>query len=307
MKISNYDQFEYDYSTYWKNRNYEHFAEVMSLSKLFKGLKGKWFLDVGGSYGRHLPSYTSNYSNPIILDYSLNTLINNKERIRSKYPQTELVAANVYHLPFRSNTFDGAMMIRVLHHIQEPESYLKEISTVLKSKSIYIQEFANKIHIKARIKHLLKGDFKFFTVEPYQQPSHGNKEGSKGEESVFLNFHPKSINQVLRKFGFNKITQVNTSFLRLPAFKKILPFKLHILFEKILQKLLSWTNLAPSIFYKLTLIKKLARETSYDNLEEILICPKCKGELNFKKEECICKECKHRYEKVVGIWDFRIQ
>lgn len=307
MKISNYDKFEYDYSTYWKNRNYEHFAEVISLKTLLKNMRGDWFLDVGGSYGRHLPTYSNNFKHCVIVDYSLNTLINNRERIGSKFPNTHLIAANAYFLPFKKNVFDGAVMVRVLHHIQEPRLYLKELTHTLKNDAQYIQEFANKMHLKAILKHTIKGDLKFFNPLPYQQPTTGKPEGSTGEESIFLNYHPSNIKKLLHEEGFFKTKQINASFFRLPLLKRLIPFKLLIFLETISQRIFSWTNIAPSIFYKLKLKKNTEINPEIDELEDTLVCPRCKGDLIFKKEECNCPKCKTSFEKVVGIWDFRTQ
>jgi ubiquinone/menaquinone biosynthesis C-methylase UbiE len=306
MKISNYDQFDYDYSKYWKNRNYEHVSEVHALSKLMNDMKGKWFMDLGGSYGRHLPNYYSKYENPIIVDYSLNTLINNKERIWKSYPNTKLVAANAYYLPFRDSVFDGSTMVRVLHHIENTDQFFTELVRVLKDKSTHIQEFANKMHIKARITHLLKMDKAFFSTEPYQQPTHNNFEGSNGIESVFLNFHPTYLKKMLKEKGFRLLTKQGVSYLRLGILKKIFPSILLFNLEKLMQKMFGRTHISPSIFYKLSL-KKDSKSKDYEAFEDILVCPKCKTDLKFRNEECVCTQCKNRYEKVAGVWDFRVQ
>lgn len=307
MKISNYDEFEYDYSTYWKNRNYEHFAEVIALKKLFLEDNGNFFIDIGGSFGRHLPMYYNKFKNPIIVDYSLNTLLNNKFRILENYPNTKLIAANVYFLPFRESSIDGSAMIRVLHHIEDFDKFYKQLSYVLKDNATHIQEFANKIHIKARIKHLLKRDFKFFDLTPYQQPTALNFEGSNGTETVFLNYHPEFIIKEVSKFGFTLEDKLGVSYFRINFIKRLVPLKLLIWLEGITQKIFGRTSLAPSIFFKLKIKKSKENNNTYNKLEDILVCPKCKSELIFKKDICTCSECKNKYEKVADIWDFRVQ
>lgn len=307
MKISNYDEFEYDYSTYWKNRNYEHFSEVIVLKKLLNKIKGKWFLDIGGSFGRHLPVYYEHFTNPIIVDYSLNTLINNKFRIWEKNPNTTLIAANVYYLPFKESSVGASMMIRVLHHIEQPDLYFNEISRVLKNESVHIQEFANKVHLKAKISHLLRRDFKFFSSDPYQQPTAKNYEGSNGVETIFLNFHPKDILNRFQNLGFKLVEKVGVSFFRIEIMKRIIPIKILVRLEGFVQSVLGKTNIAPSIFYKFKLDKKETEQTKDSKLEDILVCPKCKSQLQFKKEECFCTNCRSKFEKVADIWDFRIQ
>lgn len=306
MKVTNYDEFEYDYSTYWKHRNYEHFAEVLVLKKFFLNKNGDWFLDIGGSFGRHLPIYYKKFKKPIILDYSLNTLINNRDRILEKYPNTTLISANVYFLPFKESVFDGAMMVRVIHHIEDVPAVLGQIQKILRNKAGYIQEFANKMHIKAVIRHLLKRDFSFFSTKSFQQPTQAQFEGSNGMETTFQNFHPKYIQQELVNKGFEIKKKCGVSFFRISFIKRALPIKVLIFLESLAQVLFGRTNISPSIFLDCEM-KKKNLSGNKQGLEDILICPKCNSELSFKKEDCVCTKCKNRYEKVAGIWDFRVQ
>jgi len=43
----------------------------------------------------------------------------------NKYPGIHLIAANAYKMPFKNNTFDGGLMVRVLHHIENPKEKLQ--------------------------------------------------------------------------------------------------------------------------------------------------------------------------------------
>lgn len=304
MKISNYDENDYDYSVYWKNRNYEHNSEVTVLSKLLNNESGEWFLDIGGSFGRHLPIYSKNFKHPVITDYSLNTLINNKFRILKNYPSANLVAANAYFLPFRNSVFNGTMMVRVLHHLEDSKLAFNEAQRCSQSNSIHIQEVANKVHLKARIKHMF--DLKFFDWTPYQQPTKHSFEGTNGTETVFLNYHPDYIRDQFTKLNFKLISKTSVSMFRLGIFKRIFSPTLLNLFEKIFQLTLGWTYLAPSVFLKFKNLNS-SETIKYNKLEDILVCPKCKSELKFKNEECVCTECNSKFEKVAGVWDFRIE
>ena len=82
MKVTNYDKYNYDYSTYWKGREYENLAEEVTLKRMFKTMRGVFFLDVGGSFGRNHYLYKNQYSTPIIADYSFNTLKANYKKIK---------------------------------------------------------------------------------------------------------------------------------------------------------------------------------------------------------------------------------
>ncbi len=306
MKISNYDEQSYDYSTYWNNREYENEAEKIVLERFLKNEKGNWFIDIGGSFGRNTPLYSNKYKQCIIGDYSLETLIKNRDEIVKRFPNTELIALNAYNLPFRENSFDGAMMIRVLHHISNPEEYFSELTRVLSPNSIYIQEIANKIHIKAALKHISKGDFSFFNHDQYQQPSQGNNEGGDGSKDVFLNFHPAMISKQLKEKSLKQIDRFGASYLRIPQLKKFIKPSILVNIERILQFIFKYTYIAPSIFIKFKSMKENKIIVEKSNLQDILCCPKCKGELEINVNDAKCITCSMKYEKKDNIWDFRI-
>ncbi len=306
--VTDYDLFDYDYSTYWKNRSYENLAEKNILNKIFQNEKGIWFLDIGGSYGRVTSTYYSRYSNPIILDYSMKTLQKNKENILSRYPNAILIAGNAYKMPFKDNTFDGALMVRVLHHIENVPEYFKAIHRVMANNSVYVQEVPNKVHLKASIKALLQLNFKFFDKTPYEHPlSNAEAEGTgKGLKGIFYNYHPQDIKEKLEKVGFQVKKKYGCSFLRIPFLKLILNEDIMMFFEKIFQKTLSWTNIPPSIFFVSRTKNEDQKEISHD-LNQILQCPSCNSSLQFKfSTEAYCKKCKKKFNKENDIWDFRV-
>lgn len=308
-KVTDYDFFEYDYANYWSNRRYENEAEKILLSKIFGSKNGNWFLDIGGSYGRLSSTYCKKYTNPIILDYSLQTLVKNKDILKTKYPNIQLIAANAYKLPFKDNTFDGALMVRVLHHIEKPSTYLEELHRVMNRNSFYIQEFANKVHLISTLKAFIRLDFKFFSKEPYQQPTKGNFEGTKsGEEAIFFNYHPKYVKELLTKCGFTVVKKHGCSYIRSAFLKKIFGEELMILKERILQPLLSWSNIPPSVVFESIIKKDIKENVAHTfELEDILACPKCKGTLSITNNEARCKKCSLTFVKESDIWDFRIK
>jgi len=308
IEVSNYDFFDYDYAQYWKVREYEDSAEKHVLRRIFSDKKGKWFVDIGGSYGRLTPTYYNKYTNPIILDYSLKTLQRNYSVIKKQFPNIELIAANAYHMPFRDNICDGGLMVRVLHHISEPETYFKELKRIMHNDSTYVQEFANKINLKASLRAIAHLNFKFFSREPYQQPTSKNFEGTEmGQEAIFFNYHPSFVSKVLNNIGFNIQNKYGCSYLRFQALKKILGDNNMLKIEYFLQKLLKTTNIPPSIIFETKLQKpEPKQELKTDGLKDILVCPKCFGELTFKDTSAHCKCCDRTYKKEDNIWDFRI-
>jgi ubiquinone/menaquinone biosynthesis C-methylase UbiE len=306
VKISDYDKFDYNYQNYWKTRNYEHTSEIIALEKLLNGIFGGFFLDIGGSYGRLVETYYDRFENPIIVDYSLKTLQKNSELLLKKYPRLTLIAANIYAPPFKDDVFDGALMVRVLHHIERPENYLTQLARIMRNNGTYIQEYANKIHLKARIRALLKGNLRFFSQETFQQPTQMNYEGSNGQETIFLNFHPRYMKEILAKKGFRILRAIGTSFLRSPGIKKAVPQRLMILFERFAQTFLSRLNLSPSIFLLTLLAKEASAAPAHKDINEVLACPKCRGELSIDEYRAACVSCKSAFMRNKGIWDFRV-
>ncbi len=306
-KIADYDTYDYDYSTYWSKREYEHNAEVLVLSKLLSKEKGKWFLDIGGSFGRLTDQYFKRFSNPVIVDYSLKTLQKNYANLTKRFPNIELISANAYYLPFKDNCFSGSLMVRVLHHIENQNECFTEIKRVLNNNGIHIQEYANKIHIKAVLRAILSFNFDLFNKEPFQQPDKHNYEGTKeGSKVLFLNYHPSFISTLLRNLGFKIESKYGCSFFRIDLLKRILGVNLLTILENISQRTLSWANISPSIFIKARIEKNGQNNIKAGSIQDILVCPYCKGELKFSNSKAVCTECKKDFTKKENIWDFRI-
>ncbi len=304
-KITDYDEFKYDYREYWKGRDYEHEAEMIIIRKYARDMEGQFILDIGGSFGRLLEVLYSEKVTPIIADYSMQTLQMNKEFVLARYPRTKLIAANAYHLPFKKNTVDHSILIRVLHHIVKQTRLTDEVKRVIKKDGFFIIEYANKLHLKARIKWLFTLKFNNFSTKPYQQPTQGNFEGVReGKSSVFLNYHPRNITKLLHKSGFKVLKKTNCSFFRINFLKKTLPLSVLVFFENIFQKLFSWTNITPSIILKTK--QTTGGRKNFQKFEDILCCPKCKSDLVISKEKADCKKCKKTFKNDNGIWDFRI-
>ena len=306
IEVSNYDYFDYDYAQYWKNRRYEDSAERLILNKIFEKKKGDWFIDIGGSYGRLTPTYYNSYSHPIILDYSLKTLQKNYSILKKQFPNIELIAANAYHMPFKEDTFDGGLMVRVLHHILEPGVYYKELRRIMHNGSTYVQEFANKRNFKASLRALSHLNFKYFSKTPYQQPTAKNFEGTKkGEEAIFLSYDPRLVAELIEYQRFKIISKYGCSYLRSASLKKLLGDENMVKTEKVLQKLLKTTDIPPSIIYE-TKLNGDYTEKNPRSLKDVLVCPKCNGKLEFDENHALCHACKLEFKKLSNVWDFRV-
>lgn len=303
-EVANYDQQDYDYKTYWEDREYEDKAEIHAFTKLMKPFSGKRFIDIGGSFGRNLHLYADRYDEVVIFDYSLKTLQKYEKEILDQYPNAKIVAGNVYNMPFKPNSFDGALMVRVLHHLEEPKKYFTQLSKILGKGGRVFQEFANKVHIKARLKWILTGQFSQLDKKPYQQITRvdDEKEGAT-EESIFLNFHPAHIKELMEESGLIIEKKTGCSYLRSPKLKKLIPKGILMAKEKIMQATLGWSNLPPSVIYQG--VKVEGQELRNRNFTEILACPTCSGKLEISNNNATCAKCNKSYVRHSTIWDLR--
>lgn len=319
-KVTNYDEFDYDYSTFWNNREYENKAEKNVLKKILKKRHGDWFIDIGGSYGRNVDLYRKKFHNAVLMDYSVKALKQARENFKQRgITNIELVAANAYNLPFKPESFDAGMMIRVIHHIEKPKTVFKEISSIFTDDGIFILEFPNKTHIKAIFKALFTLNFELiFSKKPYLQPSKGANEGTNGKaEGIIYNYHPRFVSRKLKRNDFRIKRRFSLSFFRIPFIKKVLPIKVLMFFEKIFQAIFFWTQITPSIIY---LTKKDHSANSSKNQDsnsdnqlqfkaneilDILCCPKCKGELEYKGTKLHCSGCNLDFDTKGRIYDLR--
>ena len=120
-----------DYQTsFWDNadRAYEDAVEEVALRRLLPQ-SGSFLLELGAGAGRNTPRYQG-YQRIILLDYSRTQLEQARQRL-GESDRLAFVAADIYNLPFVDGLFDGATMIRTLHHMAEARAALAQVRRVL--------------------------------------------------------------------------------------------------------------------------------------------------------------------------------
>jgi ubiquinone/menaquinone biosynthesis C-methylase UbiE len=153
LPVCDYEHSDYQ-ETFWDeaDRAYEDRVEAIALRRLLPR-DGKRLLEIGAGAGRNTSRYQG-YDQIVLLDYSRTQL----EQALARHGESDrfiYVAADVYRLPFQTDTFDGATMIRTLHHLVDPGRALKNIRETLADGAIFILEFANKRNIKSIVRWLL--------------------------------------------------------------------------------------------------------------------------------------------------------
>lgn len=279
-----------DYRTVWEHPRaaFENRFEGGLIRRLLTDRTG-WFIDVGGGYGRVYPDYKKVGRKVVIVDYALNLL----EMADKKYSDDKdlyLVAANAYHLPFKSGTFDGGISIRVFHHINIPEKFLKEFSRIMRNSGEALIEYANKrnlFRIMRRGKKSLEEDHEEY--EPLHYGTH---------PTYFRKTAAAECLEIKRINGtgfFPRFIKEKTKFLS-PVL-----YVAEMLFDNTFGRM----GLGPLDF---AFVKKTGLEGVAPSLkiEDILQCPACGGKFDLTDSKFAkCTSCKRSFGKHGRILDMR--
>ncbi len=276
---------------FWERggRAYEDQAEAVALRRLLPP-SGELMLEVGAGAGRNTLRYRG-YDRVVLMDYSLTQMQQAQERL-GRSDAYVYVAADVYRLPFVDGLFDGATMIRVLHHLVEPRHALEQIRRVMQPGGTFILEFANKMNLKAILRYALRRqDWSPFTLEPV--------------EFVDLNFdfHPRAVRQWLRKADFKLERQLTVSHFRLNLLKRLIPTPLLVKMDSLAQLSGDWWQLSPSVFTRSQATGELGSDSPAG---AFFRCPQCESaDLTETDEALTCEACGKAWPIVDGIYDFR--
>ncbi len=241
-----YNDPSHNYRDYWNNRSYEQAAEELMLRKLLKGRHFNNAVDVGGGYGR-LSVVLKNYADNVTLaEPSQQQLDIAKDFLKDK-PHVDTKLAQAEKLPFDDDTFDLAMVVRVIHHLPNPVPAFEEIHRVLQKDGLFLIEFANYANFKNRVKHTLKA--KKMPVDPVDIRT--GRERSGKDDIPFVNHNPKTVLRQLTQIGFKLEDQLSVSNFRSTMLKKYLPKNALVGMESAVQRPLAKTHFGPSAVYLL--------------------------------------------------------
>ena len=274
---------------FWEGqgREYEDLVERIALRKLLPP-RGSSLLDIGAGFGRLVDLYAG-YDKVILLDYSTSLLGEARRRLGddSRY---RYVAANFYHLPLASGLIETSVMVRVLHHAQDAPAVLNEIGRVVQARGCLVLEYANKRHLKAVLRYLLRRqDWNPFDRRPV--------------EFVDLNFdfHPGFVGRHLTEAGFVIRHERAVSVFRIPWLKRAVPPRFLAALDGLLQRPLASLKLTPSIF-----LRAHRDESAALAQDSFFRCPACHSTKLIEGDgELACQNCARRWPIVEGIYDFR--
>lgn len=282
-----------DYQTsFWDTgtRAYEDGAEAVALKRLLPP-GGKLLLELGAGAGRNTPRYQG-YEKIVLLDYSMTQLQQAQARL-GRSERYRYVAADVYHLPFVSGLFDGATMIRTLHHMADARRALQSVRSVLQKDAVFILEYANKQNLKSILRYALKRQsWSPYTPEPVEFAP------------LNFDFHPATVRAWLQTSGFAVERLLTVSHYRAGFFKRVFPTKLLVWMDSLAQLSGNWWQLSPSVF-----VRNHAIGESPAAVEGTFFrCPACnQANLPDTPTELVCPACHWRFPVVDGIYDLRLQ
>jgi SAM-dependent methyltransferase len=288
-QICDYEGSDYQ-ERFWDQggRAYEDGAEAIALGRLLPS-RGERMLEVGAGAGRNTERYAG-FAEITLLDYSRTQL----EQARRRLGDTEryrFVVADVYRMPVAAGVFDGATMIRTLHHMQDPVAALRSVRDTLSPGAAFLLEYANKRHLKAIGRWLLG-----------RQP--WSPFGQTPVEFARLNydFHPAAVRRWLGEAMFHVEHEVPVSHLRIGWLKRILPGAALLLLERPLQRLGRTWLYTPSVF-----VASRASGTAQPPRPFAWRCPACGAQTTAESDDGVrCGSCLRHWPKRDGIYEFRL-
>lgn len=287
--VCDYEDSDYQ-NSFWDHggRDYEDAVEAIALKRLLPK-SGNLLLEIGAGAGRNTPRYQG-YNRIVLFDYSRTQLLQAKARLGNS-ERYIYVAANVYNMPFVAGLFDAATMIRVLHHMADAPKALKEIRTAMQPSGTFILEYANKRNLKAIIRYWLKRQsWNPFLQEPIEF------------ETLNFNFHPLAIRAWLEEVDFEMQRQLTVSHFRMSTLKRLVPHKLLVSMDAVMQPTGAWWQYTPSVFVR----AQATDDTAIAEAGTFFRCPECGHQLSMEADEYLdCAGCGRLWSIRDGIYDFK--
>lgn len=285
---------DYEGSTYrtdfWegKGREYEDAVERLVLRR-FLPRAGKRYIDLGAGFGR-LIDEAAGFEEVVVMDYS-RTLLQEAQARLGRSERFLYVAADLYRLPFAANAFDAALLCRVVHHLADPLAAFRQIRQSMAGGGIFVLEFANKLNLKAMLRYALRRQ----TWSPYSR---------EPIEFVRLNFdfHPADMRQKLIAAGFVPRRRAATSWLRLGLFKRLLPLRLMVAVDRLLQPLGGLLPYAPQIFVQ---SRVAGAPSAVIERDQLFKCPLTGAPLRREGDVLLSAADKPRWAIRDGIYDLK--
>lgn len=200
---------------------YERAAEAMALRRLLAGHHFDRAITFGDGYGR-LDDLLSEYANHL--------------RVISNKP-----AAMATTLPVEDQSVGLAVIIQMMHRIQDPAPLFMELARVLEDEGLAVIEVANYSHARNRLKHFLH-----HKKLPAETVTFKDKRDAR---ITYINHNPDTVRRQLAHAGLKVDRILSVSNLRSPALAKIMPKRIMLAIEGVLQPTLANSYFGPSVYF----------------------------------------------------------
>ena len=292
-KICDYEGSAYQSEFWTRDRAYEDRVERIALRALLPP-SGRRLIEVGAGFGRLVDLYQG-YDQVVLFDYSRSMLREARRRLGEAgpggRPRYLYVAGDFYAFPFAPAVFDAVTMVRVIHHAQDAPRVLRGIYQLLAPHGTFVLEFANKRHLKAIARWLLRRQ----AWSPFALPP---------VEFVELNFdfHPRWMQTRLQEAGLVVQTMRTVSHFRLQPLKRAIPTPLLAWLDGLVQPTGRWWQLSPSVFVQCSPSPKPAAVG-----DDLFRCPRCQSfPLVAETTALFCQVCRSRWTIRDGLYDLKV-
>ena len=303
--ICDYEGSAYRTEFWGQGREYEDAVERAALRHLLPPA-GRRLVEIGAGYGRLAPLY-SGYDEVVFFDYALSQLRQAWDQwgdaAPGGRPRYIYVAGDFYKLPFAAGIFDAVTIVRVLHHAADAPAVLSGVAQILAPGGAFVLEFANKRHLKAILRYLLRRqDWSPFDRKPV--------------EFVELNFdfHPAWIRERLAEVGLRVRGIRTVSHLRIGILKRAIPTGLLVALDRLCQPTGALWQLTPSVFVRADAqhpFEHRARKSAAPQ-DAFFRCTVCGSTMLENEDDALsCTDCGARFavrarsNTSAGIYDFR--
>jgi SAM-dependent methyltransferase len=163
----------FDYRSFWADAGRRHLdrLEHRVVEELLPP-DGVRILDLGCGFGRLTDAYVDRFRQVVLVDAAGSLL----EQARRRWGRRiRVVQADLRQLPFADATFDAVVMVRVLHHLADPGTALREVRRVMAPGARLVGNVSNKRNAVRMARALARGSLDPWRsgLERYGPPSFG--------------------------------------------------------------------------------------------------------------------------------------
>jgi SAM-dependent methyltransferase len=237
-----YDDQKLNYLRYWTGRTYEHAAEVMAIRRLLHGQSFEHAVDIGGGYGR-ISVVLRDFARQVTLVDSSQQQLDLAQAFLRGQPGISPCLMDAADLQIEDSSADLVTMIRVLHHLPEPGTELRELHRILRPGGVALIEVANIAHALNRVRYLVRR--KPIPLVPVEVRT----DRARQRDGIpFVNHHPATLVGQLYATGLRLERMLSVSNLRHRALTKSVPKPALLAVERVLQERFASVYFGPSIF-----------------------------------------------------------